>query len=380
MANRKKRDILLYSDTSRSADVLYFGEVEMHDPYVSFSIRGRKYGVVSALEFGRVKRTSGFDVVLALEACMEKARFRWPRRKPGPASVIAVLAKELGAGAFTVPEDFPASLLMELRALGVRLILSKGPLFPEREVKTRAEAEALIEGNRCSAAGIGAAEKLLRACRIRGGRLVHRGHVLTSEILKVAIEIACIERGSVSTSTIAAGGDQACDPHDRGSGALRANELIIVDVFPRVAATGFFGDMTRTFLRGRASDAQRAIVAAVRAAQKKGLATLRAGVLASDVHNRVSETLIARGFETRRTSLGSVGFFHGTGHGVGLDIHEAPRLNATSHLPLKKGTVVTVEPGLYYPGIGACRIEDVVQVTSGAPKMLSKYPYAWEFR
>jgi Xaa-Pro aminopeptidase len=98
------------------------------------------------------------------------------------------------------------------------------------------------------------------------------------------------------------------------------------------------------------------------------------------VHRKVAETLAARGFETKHTSRGSIGFFHGTGHGVGLDIHEAPRINSTYDVPLKKGAVVTVEPGLYYPGVGACRIEDVVQVTSGAPRMLSRYPYVWELR
>jgi Xaa-Pro aminopeptidase len=380
MATKKTRDILLYSDTPRSADALYFGGVEMTDPFLAFSVRGRKFAVVNALEFGRVRRTSDFDSVLSLEACTEKARRAWPRRKPGPAEVLAVLSRELRAGHFTVPQDFPAGLYGQLKALGVRLEVAAGPLFGAREVKTAAEAEAIRQGNRCSAAGIAAAEAALRASRIRRGRLFLRGSALTSERLKVAIETACIEHGSVSMSTIAAGGDQACDPHDRGSGPLRPNETIIVDVFPRVAATGFFGDMTRTFVRGRASDAQRAIVAAVRAAQRSAIACIRAGVDGREVHRRVSETLSSRGFETRSTPKGSVGFFHGTGHGLGLDIHEAPRINSTYDVPLKKGAVVTVEPGLYYPGVGACRIEDVVQVTAGAPRMLSSYPYAWELR
>jgi Xaa-Pro aminopeptidase len=380
MATRKNRDILLYSDTPRSADALYFGQVEMTDPYLAFSVRGRKFGIVNALEFGRVKRTSGLDTVLAVEACMDKARRAWPRHKPGAARIFAVASKELKGGPYTVPDDFPVGLYRELRDLGVEIEVSAGPLFPQREIKTASEAAALRKGNRCSAAGIGAAERLLRACRIRSGRLVHQGRALTSERLKVEIEIACIEAGSVSMSTIAAGGDQACDPHERGSGPLRANELIIVDVFPRVTASGYFGDMTRTFLRGRASDAQRAIVSAVRAAQKKALSMISAGVSGIDVHRNVAEVLVSRGFETRHTAKGSVGFFHGTGHGVGLDIHEAPRINSTYDIPLKKGAVVTVEPGLYYPGVGACRIEDVVQVTSGKPTMLSRYPYAWEFR
>jgi Xaa-Pro aminopeptidase len=380
MAIKKFRDILLYADTVRSADALYFGGVEVVDPFIALSVRGRRYGVASALEFGRVRSTSGFDAVLPLEACLERARRAWPGQKAGPALVIRLLARELRAGTFTIPEDFPTNLYIELRHLGVRMAVSDGPLFPSREIKTPAEAAAIREGNRCSAAGIAAAEKLLRACRIRGRRLLHRGRVLTSEALKVAIEIACIEAGSVSSSTIAAGGDQACDPHNRGSGPLRAHELIIVDVFPRVSSSGFHGDMTRTFLRGRASEAQGAIVAAVRAAQRAALATIRAGVLGTEVHRRVSETLRGRGFETKLTARGSVGFFHGTGHGLGLEVHEPPRMNSVSDYPLKKGSVVTVEPGLYYPGLGACRIEDVVQVTDGAPLMLSRYPYAWELR
>ncbi|HEY5227087.1 MAG TPA: M24 family metallopeptidase, partial [Opitutaceae bacterium] len=136
---------------------------------------------------------------------------------------------------------------------------------------------------------------------------------------------------------------------------------------------------TRTFLRGRSSDAQKALVAAVREAQLKALGAITAGVSGKAVHQKVLDVFAKRGFETRHTAKGSVGFFHGTGHGVGLDIHEAPRIG-TVDSPLKKGTVVTVEPGLYYPGLGGCRIEDVVQVTPGKPRMLSRYPYAWELR
>lgn len=380
MATQPNRNVLLYSDTARSADALYFGGVQVPDPFVALGVRGERIAVVSALEYGRVRRQSRFDTVLALEACSERASRAWPRSKPGPARVIALLAREYKAGRITVPQDFPAGLYRDLLDCGVKLEIADGMLFPGRETKTPAEAKHLIEGNRCSAAGIGAAEQVLRASRIKGGRLYYRGKVLTSERLKVAIETACIEAGSVSDSTIAAGGDQACDPHHRGTGPLRANELIIVDVFPRVVATGFFGDMTRTFLRGKASDAQKSIVAAVRAAQLKALGTVRAGVPGSAVHRAVEETFAARGFETRRTARGSVGFFHGTGHGLGMEVHEPPRMNATTHSPLKRGTVVTVEPGLYYPGVGACRIEDVVQVTASHPRMLSHFHYTWHLR
>ena len=371
---------LLYAATDHSPDALYFGRVSVPDAFVAFGLRGKKYAVVSALEFGRVKRTSDFDVVLPLEGYMKRARELWPQRKPGGAEVIYLVAKDHGQTRFTVGEDFPAGVYEKLYELGLDLEVADGALFPAREIKTPAEAAAIREGNRCSALGFAAAEKILRASKVSGRKLLHRGQPLTSEKLKFAIEVACLEAGAVSANTIVAGGDQACDPHERGSGPLRPHELIIVDIFPRVTATGFHGDMTRTFLRGRASDAQRALVAAVRAAQLAALGAIRAGVNGRDVHGKCVEVFTARGFETKHSPKGSVGFFHGTGHGLGLAVHEPPRMSGTVDYTLRKNSVVTVEPGLYYPGLGGCRIEDVVQVTTSKPTMLSRYHYNWEFR
>jgi Xaa-Pro aminopeptidase len=121
-------------------------------------------------------------------------------------------------------------------------------------------------------------------------------------------------------------------------------------------------------------------VAAVRAAQLGALQVIRAGVNGRDVHRGVVAEFARRGYETRSTARGSVGFFHGTGHGLGLAVHEPPRLNGSVDHTLLRGSVVTVEPGLYYPGLGACRIEDVVQVTAGTPRLLSDYHYEWELR
>jgi Xaa-Pro aminopeptidase len=369
---------LLFSDTERSADALYFGRVSVPDAFIAFGSGKKRIAVVSALEFGRVKKTSQFDLVLPLEAYLQRARQVWPQRRPTAAEVIVLLAKEFKERRFTVGNDFPAGMYEKLLKLGLRLVVADGMLFPAREIKSNAEAAAIAEGNRCSARGFAAVEKLLRQSKINGHRLLHRGRPVTSEMLKFAVEVACLEGGAVSNNTIVAGGDQACDPHERGSGPIRPNELIIVDIFPRVTATGYFGDMTRTFLRGRASDAQRALVAAVRTAQSAALKTIAAGVNGRDVHAKVSEIFARRGYETKHSPRGSVGFFHGTGHGLGLEVHEPPRMNASTDYPLKQGSVVTVEPGLYYPGVGGCRIEDVVQVTATGTKMLSKYHYRWE--
>lgn len=370
---------LLYAASAHDADSLYFGDVSVPDPFIAFGVKGRKVAVVSALEFGRVKRDSAFDEVLPLEDWLEQAKKAYPKHRPGPAIVIALLQRKYRVARFTIPHGFSAGLAAELTGLKVKFEIAAGALFPEREIKTPAEAKAIAEGNRCSAIGIAAAGQVLREAKIKGRTLVHRGEVLTSERLKFFIESACLEAGGLSIDTICAGGDQACDPHDRGSGPLRPNELIIVDVFPRINATGFHGDMTRTFLKGRASDAQRALVQAVADAQKAALGKIKAGVNGRDVHQACIDVFTSRGFKTERKPQGSVGFFHGTGHGLGLEVHEPPRMAHVDYA-LKAGSVVTVEPGLYYPGLGGCRIEDVVQVTRSKPKMLSSAPYEWELK
>jgi Xaa-Pro aminopeptidase len=275
-----------------------------------------------------------------------------------------------------VPEDFPSNLLIKLTHLGFDLQVIDGPVFPEREIKSDDEAKAIRAGNRCASAGFAAAEEILRAAEIKGRRLVYEGKTLTSERVRTAIQTACINAGGFPADTIVAGGDQGCDPHCRGSGPLRANDLIIIDIFPRMFKTGYWGDMTRTYLRGSPSEAQGNLVAAVAKAQKAALKSIKAGVFADKVHAQASQVFLDLGYETKMTENGAIGFFHGTGHGLGLAIHEAPRLGSV-HRKLRKGTVVTVEPGLYYPGLGGCRIEDVVQVTDTKPKMLSKHSYDW---
>jgi Xaa-Pro aminopeptidase len=371
---------LLYADTATSSDQLYFSRVGVPDPFISFGVGKKRFTLQNALELGRVRKARTFDAVLPLADWQAKAAARWPRRKVGVAEVIAELARAYRVPGFRVPDDFPVALFLKLRALGVKVEPAGGQMFPEREIKSAAEAAAIREGNRLSSVGFAAAEAILRASRPKGRSLRYAGQPLTSEVLKFAIESAILREGGSSLNTIVAGGDQACDPHNRGTGPLRPNELIILDIFPSVTATGYYGDMTRTFLRGRASDAQRNLVATVRAAQLAALRMIRTGVDGQKVHQKVAATFVEAGYKTKHTKNGSVGYFHGTGHGLGLAVHEMPRLSPTVSMLLKKGAVVTVEPGLYYPGLGGCRIEDVVQVTDRAPRMLSNYHYEWELR
>jgi len=373
-----RSDLLLCADSASNPDMRYFCGIHVPDPFIAFRCKGRKIGIFSALEFGRALKESSLDVVLPLEPLREKAKTRWRMTNPSHAEIILIAAEQLKLRRCFVAGNFPVSVFAKLRRRGMQVEVADAPILPEREVKTPGEIQAIREANRISAAGIAAAERILSRSRVKAGKLVHLGRILTSEVLRTSIEVACLEAGGVSLDTIAAGGDQACDPHNRGSGPLRANELIIIDVFPKANGSGYHGDMTRTFLKGRASDAQRAMVRTVANAQKKALKMITEGVSGRDVHSACVDEFRLRGYETRSTPKGSIGFFHGTGHGLGLAVHELPRLGETSDSRLKAGAVVTVEPGLYYPGTGGCRIEDVVLVTSGKPRMLSSYPYGWE--
>lgn len=370
---------LLYADTARSADMLYFGGVEVPDPFLAFLLQGRKYAVPNKLEFARVRRDGNFDEVWALESLHERCRQLRPDQRPQTADVVELIAQDLGIEGFLVPFDFPTGLALEISEKGIDVGVAEGMLFPERAFKSDAEAECIREGNSASAAGFRVVESILRAAVIEGDRLLYQGQVLTAERLREEIEIACLRRGAHALHTIVACGDQACDPHCRGSGPVRPHQLIIVDIFPRVARTGFHGDMTRTYLKGKATDAQCNLVDAVFQAQQSVLRMHRPGINGRELYQFVVDCFGRRGFRTETVDGVSTGFFHGLGHGLGLEVHEPPRVSALD-ADLMPGHVVTVEPGLYYPGLGGCRIEDVVRITAGGCEMLSDHPYDWHLQ
>jgi Xaa-Pro aminopeptidase len=182
-----------------------------------------------------------------------------------------------------------------------------------------------------------------------------------------------LQANGLAANTIVAGGRQACDPHERGHGPLRAHEPIVIDIFPRSQKTGYFGDITRTVVRGHASDAVRKLYDTVLEGQKIAFEKIHVKVKTVDVHKAVQKFFVQQGYKTGRCNGRMEGFFHGTGHGLGLEIHEAPRVNASSTEILRPGHVITVEPGLYYPGIGGVRLEDVALVTANGAKNLTRF-------
>jgi Xaa-Pro aminopeptidase len=192
-------------------------------------------------------------------------------------------------------------------------------------------------------------------------------------MVKEKVNNAIMGMGFVPSHTIISSGNQCCDPHNEGSGPIRANSSIIFDIFPRSQKTGYFGDMSRTVVKGKASARLKEAFYTVMEGQKIGFRKIRDGVDGKDIHEEIQQFFAKNGFPTRKRKNRMEGFFHGTGHGVGLDVHEYPRINQSSCI-LKSGHVVTVEPGLYYRGMGGVRIEDVVLVTDKGAKVLTRFP------
>jgi Xaa-Pro aminopeptidase len=229
-------------------------------------------------------------------------------------------------------------------------------------LKTEEEIADMRRAMEANEAAVRDAVEMIAASEIRDGMLHDAEGPLTSERVKKRIARGLHENGYIASQTIVAAGDQGCNPHNAGSGRLPAHTPIIIDVFPRSRRTRYCADITRTVVRGKASDRVRRMFDAVLAAQHIVFDSLADGVDGGAVHRKVEELFDGRGFPTGPNSDGRMeGFFHGTGHGLGLEIHELPRFNRSRSV-FRAGMVVTVEPGLYYLGTGGVRLEDVVVI------------------
>jgi len=367
-------DLLLVANSRSSADMLYAVGLFIPDPFIYFRHRGRHHIVLNDSELARGRRVATHCRVLPLTRYQRRlAHEQHPN--PGLAAVIRLLCREHAIAKFLVPSDFPLGLARELRRLKVRVKVRRGELFlPQREFKTADEVKKISAALMMAEVGMAEGIQALRTAKVGpGARLIHRGAPLTSERLRAIIEVAIIQAGGQASQTIVAGGTQACDPHEPGSGPLRANQPIVLDIFPRSQKTGYFGDITRTVVKGRASEPVRRLYHAVQRGQDLAFGLLRDGAKGHRVHTAVADLFAKAGYRTCRHNGRLQGFFHGIGHGLGLEIHEPPRIAAASNARLRTGQVVTIEPGLYYPGVGGVRLEDVAHLTERGPRNLTKF-------
>ncbi|MBN2450804.1 MAG: M24 family metallopeptidase [Lentisphaeria bacterium] len=356
------RGRLVYAG-EHSADMVYASGFIAPDPFLWYQTEAGAGMVVGVLEWGRARRESrpGTRVRSTDEVCR---LWRLPTDRRRPEHLIAGLARETGVRCWEVPGDFPVRLARALGRRGVRL-LPLETFCPSRALKTTEEVAKVREGVTLAERGLERAIQILRASIPGGdGLLRFEGSVVTAERLRGEIDAEIARHGGSASRTITAPGLCGADCHDMGSGPIAADTPIVLDIFPRVDRTGYYGDLTRTVVRGRAPNHVRRAFDAVRAAQEAALAAIRAGVSAGDVHRTAADVLEQAGMETDAKATPPRGFYHGLGHGLGLAIHESPRLHGNSRDILEAGHVVTVEPGVYYPEWGGVRLEDVVVVTA----------------
>lgn len=354
------------------ADLRYAARFLVPDPFLWLQVGRKTTGVFSALEVDRARTQARVDEVVE-QSTLES---RLKRSPAGAAEkfllVIEALLRTRHLRSVEVPPWTEAGIVEFLRGENIRVHVAKEGFFPGRELKTPEEITWITRGQRQAEAGMDRAFEVLRATTI-GPRNVLRwgGKTLTSEILRGEVDAAVVRAGGQPAHTIVAGGIQGCDPHEAGHGPLRAHESLILDIFPRDQASGYYGDLTRTVVKGRASEALRKQYDTVLTGQKKALKAMKAGCDGAKLHQAVKDYFTIQGYPTEQRDGRWVGFFHGTGHSLGLEIHEAPRFAAGK---FKAGQAMTVEPGLYYPETGGVRIEDLVIITSTGVKNLTRTP------
>lgn len=364
--------LLIVADSEHDANMLYAVGMFVPDPFIYLRVRGKCHIVMSDLEIDRARQQAPHCMVVSLTQC--RKQLEKERRKGTLAQIIRLLLSRSRIRSVTVPYDFPHGLACDLRRLNIRVVARQGTFFQQRERKTSEEVKKISAALTMAEVGLAEGIQALRMAKIgRQRRLMYHNNPLTSEKLRGVINTAIVQAGGLAANTIVAGGKQACDPHERGHGVLRANEPIIIDVFPRSQKTGYFGDITRTVVKGRASDTVRKMYYTVERGQEIAFECMANKVPGRKVHETIQKFFQKEGFKTGKVNGRMQGFFHGTGHGLGLEIHEAPRMGPASTDTLRSGHVVTVEPGLYYPEHGGVRLEDVAHVTSQGPRNLTRF-------
>jgi len=371
-------DVLICSDTIRSAELRHEVPIPIGDAFLYAEHDGARHLVASALETPRLDGL-GFQLHTYEEFGADELRrsgMSW-LEIDDEITVRAVLA--LGIEQATVPGTFPLLLADKLRARGVELVPNQEFFVDRRRVKSEAELAGIRRAQAAAEAGMAAARDLLRRADQNGKGLQVDGEPLTSERIKAAIAQAFLAHGASGDEFIVSHGSQSAVGHHMGAGQIEAGEPIAIDLWPRDNESACCADMTRTYVVGDVPDELAEWHRLCKEALDRAEHDLRPGVTGKSVYEGSCEIFEAAGYPTQRTKREGEpleeGFFHSLGHGVGLEVHELPVLGMVGHEELLRGEVFAIEPGLYRPGFGGCRLEDLLVVTENGAEKLTSFPY-----
>lgn len=361
----------MIDSSETNADLYYATQFLAPDAFIYVAIENKKYLIMSDLEIDRAKKQSSVDQILSLSEYAKKAQQKY--QKKSYVEIVMVLLNENNIDEITVPFNFSVGYAELFRKYSIDVVIKEDPFFSQRIIKTNQELSYIQESLKYTEAAMHEAIELIRSSRIDGDHLKVNGSVLTSEQVKETIQLSLMKKGMIAQHTIVACHPQCADPHHEGEGPLKPNQSIIIDIFPRNQKTRYFADMTRTVVKGKASESLKKMYSTVNAGVQFALDHVKDDISGQWIHESIHQMFQQNGFETGIKNNRMQGFFHGTGHGVGLDIHELPRISVSDYI-LKAGHIVTVEPGLYYEDIGGVRIEDMIYVREDDCLLLTQYP------
>ena len=374
------QDVLIYADTIRSPELRHEVPVAVPDPFLYFERNGSRVAMVGSFEVERL-REAGIDAHPYEEFGWDELIAKGTPREEVDLELVLRAAKDWGVSSARVPSTFPLELADRLRANGVELVVDRDFFLQRRRVKNAAELAGIRRAQKGADDAMGAARDLFRRAEPQNGSVLLDGEPLTCERVKHEILRVFGDHGLSADDFIVSHGAQSAVGHDMGSGPIAPDEAIVIDIWPRDRESMCFADMTRTFVIGTPSDELREYHRLVYDALQRSLEAVRAGVAGRSVYEQVCEIFHEAGQPTQLSKkAGEVldsGFYHGLGHGVGLEVHEQPWLGRAPG-ELVTGDVVTLEPGLYRHGYGGVRLEDLAVVTDDGCENLTDFPYDLE--
>ncbi len=375
-----KSAILMYGSTDRNKDMFYSTKFYTPSPFVLVIINDYKYIIVNRADYTEAKRNAQVNEVLVFDDFLspksytesEKKKGSVPSRLGYASEVVYSFFRDRGVGQVFVQPEFPFRMAQFLKWSGIAVKIDESmPFFKQRLVKTEDELRFIKQAIAAAEDVFGKVVHILRNAEVHRDILHNAGVPITSEFLRKFISLRLYENDFIANHPIVSCGFDTASPHKEGSGPIRSDQPILVDIFPRSLKTGYFADMTRTFVRGKPSADVKKIHNAVLEAQDKIFSMIKEDVKVSSLYAAALDVFKSYGFKTDDEK--NFGFIHSLGHGIGLDVHEPPNLSENDAV-LKAGNVITVEPGLYYPTIGGVRIEDVVLVKHNSCEVLSGFP------
>ena len=376
-------DVLICGDTIRHAELRHEVPLAVPDPFLYAEAGGRRHVVVSSLEISRIAAVDGgLELHPYEEFGYDDLVTSGLERGEVILQVMTRACAALGVERALVPSDFPVALADRVRATGVVLDPDRNEFESRRRVKSTAELAGIRRAQAAADAGIRIAAEMLRGAEPDGDHVLLDGEPLTCERIKEAIRDVTARLGaSAGDELIVAHGAQTAIGHEMGSGPIAPGEPVVIDLWPRDAESACFADMTRTFVVGEVPAELRSYHELTRESLARSFEAVRPGVEGREVFRISCQPYERAGLPTQLTKTpGQVlqeGFYHSLGHGVGLEVHEAPPLGRAPSV-LEAGDVITLEPGCYRLGFGGCRLEDLVLVTDDGAELLTNYAYDLE--